>query len=158
MKATLRNFRELEKALAEELPKATARNVLRRSMVQAMKRVETGMAQRAPFDPDDRDGDGQHLRDTMKTQAVKAKRERGSARYARATGVTVRTGPAPAGRLARANAGWQEEGTVKMAPNAYARPTADAEGPAVVKDVIEVLAENIEKAKERIRRKAAKGR
>jgi hypothetical protein len=156
MKVELKGFRELEKALAEELPKATARNVLRKSMIQSMKRIETGMAQRAPHDPQDRDGDGNHLNETMKTQAVKAKRQRGSAKFARSTGIEVMTGPAPVGKRARANAGWQEDGTVKMPPHAYARPTADAEGRRVVDEVIDVLRENIDKAKARVARKAAR--
>lgn len=157
MKVKLKNFEELERALAEDLPRATAKNTLRKSMIAAMKRIEDGMAEKAPFDPNDRDGDGNHLRDTMKTQAVKAKRQQGG-RYARSTGIAVRTGPAPVGKRARANAGWQEEGTVKMAPNAYARPTADAEGPKVVEEVIEVLRENIDKAKARIAKKAARAK
>lgn len=151
-------FKELERALAEELPKATARNVLMRTAKSVMKPVESGMAERAPYDPLDRDGDGRHLNETIKTQPVKAKRQRGSVKFERSSGVAVMTGPAPEGKRARANAGWQEDGTVDMPPNAYARPTADAEGENVVRAVRDTLATEIQKATARIKRKAAKGK
>lgn len=149
-------FKELERALAEELPKATARNVLRRTATNAMKPIETGMAQRAPYDEQDRDEDGNHLRDTMRTQPVTAKRSAGSVRFDRSTGVAVMTGPAPVGKRARANAGWQEDGTKDMPANPYARPTADAEGENVINSVRDELALQIDKAKDRIAKRAAK--
>ena len=73
-------------------------------------------------------------------------------------GVEVRTGPAPTGKRARANAGWQEEGTVKQAANPYARPAADAEQNNVIDDVRDELTIQIEKAKARIAKRALKGR
>jgi hypothetical protein len=114
------------------------------------------MAQRAPYDPKDLDGDGKHLNETMKTQPAKATRQKGQVKFDKQSGVQVITGPAPEGKLARANASWQEFGTVKMAPNSYARPTADAEADNVVNEVREELALQIDKAKARIARKAAK--
>src|SRR3546814_1454919 len=86
------------------------------------------MGQLAPYDPEDRDGDGKHLNETMKTQRVTAKRARGQARFDRSSGVPVMTGPAPEGKRARANAGWQEDGTVEMSTKPYARPAADRAG------------------------------
>lgn len=151
-------FKELERALAEELPKATARNVLTRTATKSMERVRVRMGQNAPYDPADRDEDGKHLKDTMKTQRVTAKRARGQARFDRSSGVQVMTGPAPEGQRARANAGWQEDGTVNMPPNPYVRPAADSEGEAAVKDVRDILADEVNKAKARIERKAAKGK
>jgi hypothetical protein len=151
-------FKELERALAEELPKATARNVLVRTATKSIEPLRVRMSQNAPYDPLDRDGDGKHLKETMKTQQVTAKRARGQARFSRSTGVQVMTGPAPEGKRARANAGWQEDGTVEMAPNAYARPAADSEGEATVQRVRDTLADEVDKAKKRIARKAAKGR
>lgn len=158
MSMRISGFKELERALKEELPKATAKNALWRTAFKAMKRVEDGMAQKAPYDPNDRDGDGNHLRDTMKTERVKATRQQGSVKFDSRNGVEVRTGPAPKGKRARANAGWQEEGTVKQAANPYARPTADAEHNNVIDDVRDELAIQIGKAKTRIARRAAKGR
>lgn len=158
MSMRISGFKEFERALKEELPKATAKNVLWRAATNAMKRVEEGMAQKAPYDPNDRDGDGNHLRDTMKTERVKATRQQGSVRFDSRNGVEVRTGPAPKGKRARANAGWQEEGTANMPANAYARPTADAEQNNVIEDVRDELTVQIGKAKARIAKRALKGR
>lgn len=151
----LEGFKELERALAEELPKATARNVLTRTATNAMKRIEDRMGQLAPRG--DGGTDGQHLADSMRTQPVTAKRARGSVRFDRKNGVAVMTGPAPEGKLDRANAGFQEYGTVKMSPNSYARPAADMEAENVIADVRDELAKQIDKAKARIARKAARG-
>lgn len=143
-------FRELERQLAEELPRATAKNVLSRTAVKAMERIREKMVQLAPREEGT-------LAESMKTQRVTARRMAGSVRFARSTGVEVMTGPAPAGKLDRSNASWQEDGTVKMAPNAYARPAADSEGRAVVEDVKDELTLQINKAKARIAKKLAKG-
>lgn len=152
----IEGFRELERALAEDMPKATARNVLNRAATKAMERIRLKMAELAPYDPRDRDEDGNHLKDTMRTQPVTAKRARGRVRLDRSAGVQVMTGPAPVGRRARANAGWQEDGTAKMAPNSYARPAADSEAEAVLRDVEKALADEVGKAKARIARKLAR--
>ena len=101
----IEGFAELERALKEELPKTTARNAMRRAAIESMEPMRERMSQLAPFDPNDRDEDGQHLRDTMRTQSPKAKLARalGTSRDA---GVVVLTGPAPVGKRARSNAGW----------------------------------------------------
>jgi hypothetical protein len=155
VKVSLSGFKELERALAEELPKATARNVLNRTAIEAMEPVRLKMAELAPYDPLDRDGNGEHLRDTMRTQVATAKlaRKLGTERSA---GVVVITGPAPAGKRARANAGWQELGTVKMGPNAYARPAADSEGDKVIQSLERILGAQLAAALERIKRSAAR--
>jgi HK97 gp10 family phage protein len=151
VKQSLRNFHELEKALAEELPKATAKNVLRRSMIDAMGKVEARAKQLAPVDKEN----GGALRDSITTKAARAKRSSRN-RYETASGITVLTGPT--GRQEGGNAAWQEDGTVNMPANPYMRPAADSEGPNVMDDVIAALTENIEKATARIARKAAKGK
>lgn len=155
MTVKLTGFRELERDLAEELPKATARNVMKRAASNAMERVRDRMSELAPRDESDRDEDGQHLADTMATDAATA-REARALGTSRQQGVVVLTGPAPVGKRARANAGWQEFGTVKMTPNSYARPAADMEADAVIDDVRHELKKQIEKAKARIARKAAR--
>jgi HK97 gp10 family phage protein len=141
-------FKELADALAE-FPKATGKNTLRRAGKKAMKRIEDGMAQRAPREEGT-------LAESMRTQEVKARRQRGSVRFDAKNSIEFITGPAPEGRMDRANAGFQEYGTVKMAANAYARPTADAENEKVVDDLREFLAEEIHKTAARIERKAAR--
>jgi hypothetical protein len=153
----LEGFKELERALAEELPKATARNAMTRAATEAMEPMRERMAQLAPYDPDDRDEDGQHLNETMRTQTAKARQARAFG-VDRQSGVVVMTGPAPVGRRARANAGWQEYGTVKMGAKSYARVAADTEADAVIDGLGDALAKQIDKAKARIARKAARGR
>lgn len=151
-----KGFKELEHALVEELPKATAKNVLWRTAEGAMKRLEEREKALAPVDPQDRDGDGKHLNETIKTERVKATRSRGSVKFDSRNGVEVRTGPAPVGKRARANAGWQERGTVKMAANSYIRPAIDAEATNIIDDVKAELTAQIDKAKGRIAKRAAK--
>lgn len=153
---TLQGFKELDLAL-DDLPKATGKNVLRRAAAKALQPVVTRMAQLAPYDPEDRDEDGRHLNETMRTQNAKA-------RLARALGddpknsVTVLAGPAPIGKRARSNAIWQEEGTVSMPANPYARPAVDAEADGVIARVRDELAAELKKAAARLARKAARGR
>lgn len=151
-------FKELERALVEEFPKATSRNILWRTAEAAMKRLEDREKSLAPIDPQDRDGDGRHLNETIKTERVKAKRQRGSVKFNARNGVEVRTGPAPVGKRARANAGWQEYGTVKQAPRSYIRPAIDVEAENIIADVKTELTVQIDKARTRIARKAAKGK
>jgi hypothetical protein len=156
VKVKLSGWPELERALAEELPRATARNTMTRAMREACEPLRQRMAELAPYDPLDRDGDGNHLNETMRTQPAKAglARKLGTERKA---GVVLLTGPGPIGKVARANASWQEFGTVKQAAQPYARPAADSEGEKVVANLREALVQQIDKAKARIARKAAKG-
>lgn len=148
MKITFKTqgFPELEKALAEELPKATAKNVLRRAGIAAMGRIESKARQRVPVD------DGT-LRDSIATKPVRARRI-SRTQFARSTGVEIATGPT--GRPAGGVGAWQEDGTVNMAANPYMRPAADEEAGAVIGDVRDELATQVGKAKTRIARRAAK--
>jgi hypothetical protein len=145
---------ELEKLTGKT---TTGRNVLVRGGTAALAPMRDRMAQLAPHDPQDRDGDGNHLRDTMRTQAAKAGQMRALG-MDRRSGVLLLTGPAPVGRRARANAGWQEDGTVKMQPNAYVRPAADSTSDKVIDELTGFIIGEIGKAKARIQRKAAKGK
>lgn len=152
----LQGFDELERALATELPRTTARNAMTRAATEAMEPMRERMGELAPFDPADKDDDGRHLRDTMRTQTMKAGQMR-AAGINRQAGTAVMTGPAPVGKRARANAGWQEYGTVKQGANPYARPAADSEHETVLGLVKEKLAAQVHKAAQRIARKAARG-
>lgn len=144
----LTGFKELEQALIEDLPKTTAKNVLKRSAITAMAKLEARAKDLAPKD------DGT-LADSITTKPVKAKRA-SRTRYAASSGVTVATGPT--GRPEGGNAAWQEFGTVHMAANPFMRPAADAEIEGVLEVVREELAAQIDKAKTRIARKAARGK
>lgn len=150
IKVKITGFRELERALAEELPKATAKAVLRRTAVKSMERVRTGMEERAP------DLKGK-LSGGMKTKPAKAQRVPGTKRYTRQNGVSYNTGPTTA-RQEGGNPAWQEYGTVNMPAQPYARPTADAEGMNVIGEVKDELTRQIDAAKKRIARKAARER
>lgn len=159
MKVDLKGFDGIEEALVE-LEKVsgkttTGRNVLTRAGTRALAGLRERMAELAPYDPNDRDGDGNHLNQTMRTQPAKAKLARAMGTDRR-SGVVLLTGPAPVGKRARANAGWQERGTVKMPANAYVRPAADSEGENAIKGLARLMAEEIEKAKVRMAKKAAR--
>lgn len=143
----LSGFRELERALAEDLPRATAKNALRRTAHNSMKRIEDRAKQLAPAD------DGK-LRDSITTKNAKAKRQAGSVRFERSSGVEVLTGPT--GRQEGGYGAFQEFGTVNMPANPYMRPSVDAEGQNVIDDVRDELTVQIDKAKARIARKAAR--
>lgn len=149
IKLKVTGFRELERALAEELPKATARAAMLRTAKKVMEPVREGMERRAP----ELTGT---LSEGMKTQVVKAKRQ-SRARFERSSGVSVNTGPTTA-RQEGGNPAWQEFGTEKMPAHPYARPTADAEGPGVIEAVREELTSQIDKAKARIAKRAARNR
>lgn len=155
MKVNLSGFRELEQALVEletlTGKTTTGRAVLRRTGIAAMKPLEARAKQLAPRD------DGE-LADSITTKQAKARRRRGSVRFERSSGVEILTGPAPKGTITKANAGWQERGTVDMLANAYMRPAADAEGQGVVDKVREILTREIGKAAKRIANKAAKAK
>lgn len=153
MKVTFKTkgFAELERALAEELPKATARNVLRRAGLKAMAAVESTAKNLAPKGSGD-------LAILIETKPVKAKRI-SRTRYARSEGVEIATGPTVNRKTRRQEGGyaaWQEFGTVNMPANPYMRPAADAQRTAVPDEVGLELAEQIEKAKKRIARKTAR--
>jgi HK97 gp10 family phage protein len=143
----LRGFSELERALKDELPKATSKNILRRTALNAMKPIEERAKELAPKD------DGT-LAASITTKVVKAKRV-SRTKFASSDGVTVATGPT--GRPEGGNAAWQEFGTVKQAAQPYMRPAGDYESDAALDIVRDELAAQIDKARKRIARKAAKG-
>lgn len=148
--ATLTGFKELADALANELPKATAKNTSRRAAIEALKPLEQRAKELAPRD------DGA-LVGSITTKAVKAKRV-SRTRYASSGSVSVATGPSSrrGADSAGGNAAWQEFGTVKMPAHPFMRPAADAEGQDTVDRLGEALAVQIGKAKARIARKAAR--
>ena len=139
----------MERSLAEDMPKATAKNTLRRAAINAMKKIENHAKGLAPRD----DGD---LIESIKTKNVRAKRI-SATRFARSEGVTVATGPSGKNQ-AGGNAAWQEFGTVKNSAQPYMRPAADAQGQRVIDDIREELATQINKALARIAKKASKGK
>lgn len=168
-------FDELENILVNELPKATAKSVLRRAAIKAMAPVEARAKQLVPKDTG-------ALAASITTKVVKAKRQRGSVKYERSSGVAVRTGPTMgdyrplktpvayvskgvrAGKFrdyqigsATGIYGWfVEYGTKDTAPQPYMRPAIDGQSEKVIASVGKTLADEIKKARKRLARKAAK--
>lgn len=158
-------FRELAEAL-DEFPKSARNTVLVNSARKALQPIADRMAELAPYDPDDRDENGVHLKDTMRVQRARAKlaREMG---VTSKTGVVVLAGPAPKGRRLRTIALSLEEGTgerfhksgkpVGSVPaQPYARPAADSLSGDAIDIVYNEMKVQMQKAAERIARKAAR--
>lgn len=146
-------FKGLEDALIE-LEKfsgrtTTGKNAVQRGMRNAMKNVEDRAKSLVPVDKGD-------IRDSITTKKERAKRQRGSAKFSRETGVSMLTGPT--GKPAGGNPAWQEFGTVKMTPQPYMRPAADIEGPKIIKEVAGALQDAVGKAVARARKKAERGK
>ena len=138
----LEGFRELERALAEDLPQTTSKGILTRLGKKAMKPVEDACRRFAPKDEGD-------LALSMRTEKVPKRQQT-------IDGIEIRTGPAPKDLATRNNAFFQEYGTVKMAANPYAAPAADAEGRNAIGLVRDGLADDIGKSKDRLARKLAR--
>ncbi len=127
----------------------TGKNAVQRGIKNAMKRVENKAKSLVPV------GEGD-LRDSITTKKERAKRQRGSAKFARQTGISMLTGPT--GKQEGGNPAWQEFGTVKMTPQPYMRPAADSEGQKVIADVAKELQDAVMKSVARARKKAARGK
>ncbi len=142
-------FDELERALVDELPKATAKNILKRAALAAMKPVVERAQQLVPVDKG-------NLRDSIKAQALTAKRV-SRTRFEASKGVTVAVSPTgfkQDGFYAR----FQEFGTVKQAANPYMRPAWDSEEGPTLDRIKSEIAVQIGKARVRIARKLARGK
>jgi hypothetical protein len=167
----LKGLRDAEEAL-KELPKATARNTLLRAGKEPMDFLASRMAVLAPYDPADRDENGLHLRDTMRSQPAKAKLA-AALGVPRKSGAVVLAGPAPKGGRMRLVAWYLENGTGPryhksgkgvgmLPPDPYVRPAVDANAETVIRMFTVSIANQINKTIERLARKAsrmaAKGR
>ncbi len=149
----LSGFKELEDALKNELPKATARNAMRRAALTAMAPVVEAAQNLAPK----KSG---ALAMSIGVQVLKAQRVKGSSRFQSQGGsITVQAGPMGVKRsMNYYNAFWQEYGTVKMPANPFMRPAADAATGNVLDILRSELLVQIDKAKSRIARRAAKAK
>jgi len=125
----------------------TGKNAVQRGLKKAMKHVEEKAKSLVAVDEGD-------LRDSITTKKERAKRQRGSAKFARQTGVSMLTGPT--GKPEGGNAAWQEFGTVKMTPQPYMRPAADSQADRVIADVAKELQDAVKKSVARARKKAGK--
>src|SRR5690606_36671575 len=158
-------FRELAEEL-DEFPKSARNTVLVNSARKALQPIADRMAELAPYDPDDRDENGVHLKDTMRVQRARAKLARAMGVPSK-NGVVVLAGPAPKGRRLRTIALSLEDGTgerfhrtgrpVGSVPaQPYARPAADSLSGDAIDVVYNEMKVQMQKAAERIARKAAR--
>lgn len=147
-------FKELDAALGEFRP-ATAKNILKRVGLAALEPVAEDMAARAPVD----ENGEQQLR---KSIAASDKLNRRQKRLNRQP-TTVEVYAGPAGNVGSSGSSnpppsgpQQEFGNERHGPQPFARPAWDANQNQVLEDVKEGLGAEIEKAKERARRRALK--
>lgn len=136
-------IRECEAAL-DEMPTATARNVLRRALSNAAKPVEATAKAHAPVNQG-------VLKADITTATQLTKRQRRKQPRHKATTVYVGVG----GKRASVSH-LPEYGTSHSAPQPYMRPAFDANAGRVIEAFKIELRSEIEKAKARARRKAAR--
>jgi HK97 gp10 family phage protein len=137
-KFKVEGLKELEEAL-KELPRATARNVLLRTLKKEAKPIADAASQLAPDDPRTK---GKDLRESILIASVPAKK--------RESDVEVAVGPAT-----RAFYGaFQEFGAPQHGPKPFLRPAGDQNVMGVLKGIRNTLADEIEKVRKRIAKKA----
>jgi HK97 gp10 family phage protein len=133
-------LKELDNALGE-LPKATARNVLLRVLKGEGAPITETAKQLAPDDP--RTG-GKDLHTSIVMKTTKARK--------RVQAVEVEIGPT----TAKFYGIFHEFGTAKMAAHPFMRPAFDGQVSRVLAGIKDRLREEIEKARARLARKAAR--
>jgi HK97 gp10 family phage protein len=142
-------LKELDHALGE-LPKATARNTLRRVLMRIAQPMASEMKSIAPDDPrtakDLKASIGAGTKLSPRQAKMHRKATRDDKNFAE---VFVGAGPIPHSHL-------QEFGTTNHGPQPYVRPVWDAWRNRIVPMIKPALWEEIEKAAQRLARKAAK--
>lgn len=156
----LEGFRELDRALGE-LPKATARNVLRRVLTKAAEPTLQAMKAKAPV------ADGPYYR----WNKSKGKHLVQPGRTANSPGISIKLNPANrrderdkaksfgevhVGSTRGSAAHFQEYGTANHPPRPYLRPAWEATKQGALKILERELGNEIEKAATRLARKRAK--
>lgn len=137
---------EIEKTL-RQLPDATARNVMRRTLVQAAEPVAAMARQLAPV----RQGGQAQLRESIEVTTRLSRRQRQQHQRVDPSDVEVFIG---AGPLPHAH--MQEFGTQHHGPQPFLRPAWDSKRVIVLDSIKRILWAEIEKAVGRAERKAAK--
>lgn len=139
----VKGLKEIQAAL-RELPKATAKNVMRRVLRARAQLIADRAAEMAPVERGD-------LRDSI---AVSSKLSRGGRRAApklSPTAIEVFVGPSQI-----PHAIWQEFGTEHHAPHPFLRPAWDAHHMEVLDGIAKDMWSEIERAATRRARKLAK--
>lgn len=165
-------LKELDAALGE-LTKATARNVLRRTLLAAGEPMRAAAERNAPVDTgalqrsikisskiDNRAGKPEYAATLRaggtRAQAAQALRDARRAKGIGESFAEVFIGPEKMGKRAGVKSIVQEFGSAKQAPQPYMRPAFDAEAGNVINRVKGDLSREIDKAVTRARARAAK--
>lgn len=137
----IEGLKELDEAL-KELPRATARNVLRRTLIAQGEPIRADGERNAPKDKGG-------LKQSYTIGSKLSRRQKSQNK--KESDVEIYIGPGPAAK------GVQTEfGNAHQAPQPHLRPAFDANVKRVLDGIKNELAAQIEKARERLARKAAK--
>ena len=148
----LEGVRELDSAL-NEFPKATARNILKRTGLKALAPMAEDMARRAPKQ---RGGEADLQKSIVASDKLGKRQKRLTQKM---TTVEVYAGPAGDGARGAPPQGVQQEfGNENHGPQAFARPAWDNGKDALLDRTKDGLAGEIETARQRAARKALKAR
>lgn len=135
---------DLDKAL-QELPKATARNVLLRVLLARAEPVREMGEALAP-----RSAKPRHRAHMAETYSVSTKLSRSQKRkFPKESAVEVYVGPSPSKRSIQT-----EFGNAHMSARPHLRPAWDSTNSGVLEGITQDLADEIEKARARLARKA----
>jgi len=140
-KFKIEGLAELDEAL-KELPKATARNVLRRTLISQGEPIRADGERNAP-----KDKGGLKASYTIGTKLSRRQKSQNK----KESDVEIYIGPGP-----HAKGVQTEFGNAHQAPHPHLRPAFDANVKRVLDGIKNELADQIEKARERLARKAAK--
>jgi len=138
----LEGLSDLMDALTEELPKATATNVQKRALVESGAQIEQDAKRMAP----------------RRTGFLQAEIDIGSKLSRRQKSINkkeskieIYVGPPSMARGIVA-----EFGSIKQAPHPFMRPAWDSNKESAFSDIKKILSDEIEKARQRAARKAAR--
>ena len=146
MTVKTRGFREIEKILAEKLPEATGRNVLRRVAKGALEPMADDAARRAPEDEG-------RLAFSIAVSEGRTRRARTS--FQRLRGIQMAMGPA-SGLATLQYATFVEFGTIDTPAQPYMRPAWDTGQMKALDYVQDNLWIEVERAIGRVQRKSAR--
>jgi len=143
MKTTVRveGLKQMREALLQ-LPKATGRNVVRRALRKAGEPMADAMKGRVPVEEG-------HLRNSIGVSTKLSKRQRTLHKKRSEVEVFVGPGPDPAAHLV-------EFGSIHNQARPYVRPAWDTRKLEALETVQKELAVEIDKAAQRLARKAAR--
>lgn len=148
----IEGLRELERALTE-LPKATGKNVLRRTLLKIGRPIAEAMRVRAPDDPAT---GGNDLKGSINVATRLSRRQRALHKKMFKSDRASVEAFVGAGFIPHAH--MQEFGTVHHGPQPFARPAWDAEKMRALESVKKELENEIIKSANRLARRRARGR